>query len=142
MPGLGAIGYGVGTGAFIGAYTIADRQGVTLGAVPPLLLDWGGNLVRTALFAPFAVARWPEVRAVWREHKLACYTVAVLGPLAYILVLWAMTFTPLTSVAPAREVSILFAAMLGARVLNEGAVRRRLMAATAMALGVIALALG
>lgn len=139
---LAAIGYGVGTGAFIAAYTVADRQGVTLAAVPPLLLDWGGGLARTALFAPFAVARWPEVRTVWRDHKLACYAVAVLGPLAYILVLWAMTFTPLTAVAPAREVSILFAAMLGARVLNEGDTRRRLTAAAAMALGVVALALG
>ena len=139
---LAAIGYGIGTGAFIAAYTVADRQGVTLGAVPPLLLDRGGGLARAALFAPFAAARWPEVRAVWHDHRQACYLVAVLGPLAYILVLWAMTFTPLTAVAPAREVSILFAAMLGARVLNEGDTRRRLIAAAAMALGVVALALG
>ncbi len=139
---LSAIGYGVGTGAFIAAYTVADRQGVTIGGVQPLILDWGGNLARTALFAPFALHRWPEVCAVWRDHKLACFAVAVLGPLAYILVLWAMTFTPLTYVAPTREVSILFGAMLGARLLKEGDVRRRLIAAAAMALGVVALALG
>ncbi len=141
-PYLGAIGYGVGTGAFIAAYTVADQQGVTIGGVQPLILDWGGNLARTALFAPFALRRWPEVRSVWRDHKLACFAVAVLGPLAYILVLWAMTFTPLTYVAPTREVSILFGAMLGARLLNEGDSRRRLIAAAAMALGVVALALG
>jgi drug/metabolite transporter (DMT)-like permease len=141
-PYLGAIGYGIGTGAFIAAYTVADRQGVTIGGVQPLILDWGGNVTRTALFAPFAIKRWPEVRAVWRDYKLACFTVAVLGPLAYILVLWALTFTPLTYVAPTREVSILFGAMLGARLLNEGDGHRRLIAAAAMALGVGALALG
>jgi uncharacterized membrane protein len=141
-PGLGAIGYGMATGAFIAAYTVADRQGVTLGAVPPLLLDWGGNVARTALFTPFALKRWPEVRQVWRTHPLACFAVAVLGPLAYILVLWAMTFTAVTYVAPAREVSILFGAMLGAKLLKEGDAPRRLAAAVAMAAGVIALALG
>ena len=99
-PYLGAIGYGVGTGAFIAAYTVVDRQRVTFGGVQPLLLDWGGNAARTVLFAPFALNRWPEVRAVWRDHKPACFAVAVLGPLAYILVLWALTFTPLTYVAP------------------------------------------
>jgi len=139
---LPAIGYGIGTGVFIAAYTVADRQGVTIGGVQPLILDWGGNVARTALFAPFALQRWPEVRSVWRDHKLACFAVAVLGPLAYILVLWAMTFTPLTYVAPTREVSILFGAMLGARLLKEGDVRRRLVAAAMMALGVVALALG
>lgn len=36
---LPAIGYGLGTGAFIAAYTVADRQGVTFGGVSPLLLD-------------------------------------------------------------------------------------------------------
>lgn len=141
-PCLGAIGYGIGTGAFIAAYTVADRQGVTIGGVQPLILDWGGNLARTALFTPFAIRRWPEVRAVWRDHRLACFAVAVLGPLAYILVLWVMTFTPLTYVAPTREVGILFGAMLGARLLDEGDGRRRLIAAAAMALGVVALALG
>jgi hypothetical protein len=41
-----------------------------------------------------------------------------------------------------REVSILIGAFIGARVLREADTRRRLWAAGAMTLGVIALALG
>ena len=137
-----AVFYGVGCGAFIAAYTVADRQGVVLALVPPLLLDWGGNVARTVIFAPFVLHRWAEVRAVWRDYKLECFAVATFGPLAYILVLWAMTFTPLTYIAPLREVSILFGTFIGAKILKETEGPRRLWAAAAMALGVIALALG
>jgi drug/metabolite transporter (DMT)-like permease len=137
-----AIGYGLGCGVFIASYTVVDQQGVTLALVPPLLLDWGGNVARTALFAPLALRRRAELADVWRKHKDACLAVAVLGPLAYILVLWALTFTPLTYIAPVREVSILFGAFIGARLFKEVDGRRRVWAALVMAAGVIALAVG
>ncbi|HWL15714.1 MAG TPA: hypothetical protein VNR00_08920, partial [Opitutus sp.] len=70
------------------------------------------------------------------------FGVALLSPLAYILILTAMTFTPVSYIAPAREISIVIGAFLGARFLNEGQSRRRLLAAGAIAIGVIALALG
>jgi uncharacterized membrane protein len=57
-------------------------------------------------------------------------------------VLTAMVFTPVSLVAPAREVSILFAALMGAHLLREGDVMRRALAATGMALGIAGLALG
>ena len=137
-----AIAYGVGCGIFIAAYTVADQRAVVLAAVPPLLLDWGGNLARTVLFAPLAARRWAECREVWRKNRRECTTVAVLGPSAYILVLWAMTFSLLSYLAPVREVSILIGAYFGARFLGEGAGVRRLLATLGMVGGVIALALG
>src|SRR5690606_3897571 len=114
----------------------------TLAAVAPLLLDWSSNLTRGLLLTPFAIKRWSEVKRVWRDSKKECFAVAVLSPLAYILVLTAMGFTPLTYIAPMREVSILIGAFIGARLLQEEDGRRRIWAAAAMALGVIALALG
>jgi hypothetical protein len=45
-------------------------------------------------------------------------------------------------VAPAREVSILFAALMGAHLLREGDVARRALAAAGMVLGIAGLALG
>ena len=53
-----------------------------------------------------------------------------------------MVFTPVSLVAPARELSILFAALMGAHFLREGDVRRRLLAAVGMAFGIAGLALG
>ena len=68
--------------------------------------------------------------------------IGILSPLSYILVLTAMVFTPVSLVAPAREVSILFAALMGAHLLREGDVARRALAAVGMVLGISGLALG
>jgi drug/metabolite transporter (DMT)-like permease len=78
----------------------------------------------------------------WREHKPYIFGMALLSPIAYVLVLTAMTFTPVSYVAPAREVSIVIGAFLGARYLKEADGRRRIWAALAMTIGVVALALG
>jgi drug/metabolite transporter (DMT)-like permease len=92
--------------------------------------------------APLALRRREEVVTAWTRQKKAVILVALLCPLSYILVLTAMVFTPVSYVAPAREVSILFAALMGTHLLQEGDVRRRIAAAAAMALGVVALAIG
>jgi drug/metabolite transporter (DMT)-like permease len=64
----------------------------------------------------------------------------VLSPLAYVLVLAALSFAPVSLVAPARETSILIGALLGARLLDEGSKRRRLVSAGAIVVGLFALA--
>ena len=66
----------------------------------------------------------------------------VLIPFSYILVLIAMQFTPVSYVAPAREISILVGTAMGAHFLGEADVRRRLAGAGAMVLGVVGLAYG
>jgi drug/metabolite transporter (DMT)-like permease len=109
---------------------------------PPILQDWMTNLGRVALMTPLIRPRREVVRGAWREHRREVLAVAVLCPLSYILVLTAMQFTLVSYVAPAREVSILIAAFLGARLLSEGDARRRGLAAVLMSAGVITLALG
>jgi uncharacterized membrane protein len=56
--------------------------------------------------------------------------------------LTALAISPVSYVAPAREVGILFGALLGARVLAEGDTTRRAIGASAMVVGIVALALG
>ena len=134
--------YGLLTGAFIAAYTIWDKHAVSALLIPPLLQSWVTTLVTTGLLTPLALRRRGEVPAMWRSHKTEALGVAVLSPLSYILVLTALVFTPVSYVAPAREISILIGAAMGARLLAEGDVRRRLAAAGVMVLGILALALG
>lgn len=141
-PHRTAIVNGVVCGVFIASYTVADQRAVVYAALPPLLIDWGGNLARTILMAPFAAQRWAECRQIWRNHRRECLTVALLGPTGYILVLTAMKLSPLSYVAPVREISILLGAFFGAKFLQEADSRRRLWATAAMVLGVIALATG
>jgi drug/metabolite transporter (DMT)-like permease len=139
--GTGVV-YGLLTGAFIAAYTIWDKHAVSALLIPPLLQSWVTTMVTTGLLTPLALGRRGEVLAMWREHKIEALGVAVLSPLSYILVLTALVFTPVSYVAPAREISILIGAAMGARLLAEGDVRRRLAAAGVMVLGILALALG
>ncbi len=131
--------YALLTGVFIAAYTLWDKRAVTAAAIPPVLLDWGGNVGRVALLAPAALARRATMADVWRQHRREILLVAALSPLSYILVLSAMTFTAVSYVAPAREISILIGVLMGAHLLKEGDTGRRVAAAGAMAAGLIAL---
>lgn len=136
------IAFALLTGCMIASYTVVDKQAVSAVLIPPILQDWGANLGRVIVMAPLAMRRREEIRAAWRHKRKAVILVALLCPLSYILVLTAMVFTPVSYVAPAREISILFAALMGAHWLQEGDVPRRIAAAAAMAIGVVALAIG
>jgi drug/metabolite transporter (DMT)-like permease len=140
-PGT-AVFYGVMTGLSISVYTVWDKYTVDRLEVSPLVLEAFAGLGISLMLTPVAARRRDDVRRVWRDHKKEVIGVAILAPLSYILILTAMSFTPLTYVAPCREVSILFAAILAARFLGEGNVTRRLGAASLIVAGVIALALG
>ncbi len=134
--------YALVTGLFIAAYTLWDKQAVSHFGVIPLVLDWGANVGRALLLTPLALKYSEQTAIEWREHKYEAIACAVLIPLAYILVLTAMQFTPVSYVAPAREISILIGTLMGARLLGEGDAPRRLAGAAAMVLGVVGLAIG
>ena len=137
-----AVLYALITGLFIAAYTIWDKQAVSRFAIAPLVLDWGANVGRAVFLTPFALTYPDQTIAEWRQHKYEAIGCAVLIPLAYILILTAMQFTPVSYVAPAREISILIGTIMGARLLGEGDAPRRLAGACAMVIGILGLALG
>ncbi len=135
------IAWGVLTGALIASYTVLDGYAVKVMLMSPIVLDWMGNLLRVPFMLP-AVWRdrsgfMPALQRQWPYVLM----VAVLGPLAYVLVLYAMQQAPLSRVAPARELSMLVAALLGGQLLGEGEHHWRLLGAACIAAGVIALAL-
>ena len=68
--------------------------------------------------------------------------VSILGPTGYILVLYAMTQAPVSHVAPARELSMLIGAWLGARLLGEADAAQRMSAGALIVTGVVLLAFG
>lgn len=136
-----AILYGVLVGVFIASYTLWDKQAVSVLLIPPLLLNYGTAVIRVLFLLPYASTHWSEVRLHWQLHRKEAFGVAILNPLSYIMVLTALTFTPVSYVAPAREVSVLFGIILGARLLAEGDLKRRLLAAAMIVTGVVALAI-
>ncbi len=134
--------WGLLTGVFIASYSLVDRYAVSVAVIPPLVYLWIGDAVRLFLLAPLALSRPEELKRQWRHNRRKALGVSVLAPLAYVLVLTALVFTPLSYVAPAREISILFGAVIGTRFLAEGDVARRLAGAACILVGIAALALG
>ena len=137
---LAGVRWGAMTGALIAGYTVIDGYAVKVLLIGPVLVDYVGNVLRVPILA------WPVLRdrgafvAAARLQWKHALIVATLGPLAYILVLYALKMAPLSHVAPAREVSMLFAALIGGRLLGEGDRALRLVGAAFIAMGVIALA--
>ena len=133
--------YGALTGLSIAAYSVVDGYTVKVLLVSPIVLDYMGNLVRLVLFSPRVLRDRAEALRLWRLQWRHALLVAVFSPVAYVLVLFAMQRAPLSHVAPAREVSMLFAALIGGHLLREGDRGLRILGALCIGLGVAALAL-
>jgi drug/metabolite transporter (DMT)-like permease len=134
------IWYGLATGTFIAAYTINDGWAVKVLLVPPLLIDYCGNLFRAVVLTPAAWRDRVNVREEIRLYARSAAVVSLLGPMGYILVLYAMRIAPISHVAPARELATLIGTWFGARLLKEKAAPARIAGAACIVVGVIALA--
>ena len=136
------LAYGAATGALIAGYTLIDGYAVKVMLLSPIVIDYFGNVFRVPFLLPAALRDPAGFKQAWRTQWRHAAVVAVLGPLGYVLVLYAMQTAPLSHVAPAREVSMLFAALIGGRLLGEGDRGWRLAGALCIAGGVASLALG
>lgn len=143
-----AMAWGLITGVFIAGYTLWDKYALSVVGVNPLFLEWGTTVGRAVVLGP-VLALAPRSRAqlipTCRQQWKPAFAVAVLSPVSYMMALTALKTSPVSYVAPMREMSILIGTVFGARLLGEGdaqSKRLRAIAAGAMALGVAALALG
>jgi drug/metabolite transporter (DMT)-like permease len=133
--------YGLLTGLFIASYTVLDGYAVKVLLLSPILLDYFGNFIRIVFLAPPLLKDKAITLSLWKTQWKYALIVALISPISYVLVLFAMQTAPLSHVAPAREVSMLFAALIGGRLLGEGDRLLRLLGAVFIATGVIALAM-
>ena len=135
--------WGALTGCFIAGYSFCDAWAVqqTTG-LTPMSFYFPSIAVRALVFAPFIImyANWKEeskeILTTPRLQK-ALAVVTVGSPLAYILVLYAMTMAPLAYVAPSREVGMMIGVVLGGLLLKEKLSTTRLMGVIGMTLGQI-----
>jgi uncharacterized membrane protein len=130
------------TGATIALYTLWDKNAVDDFDHSPLLYFWL-NLTTIAIVLGLIVwRRRREWKSVWTTERKGALAFGILGPTAYTLVLLALALSPASHVAPVREVSVVIAAVLGARMLGEESGLRRTLAAAAVAAGIVAVAVG
>ena len=132
--------WGLMIGVVIAAYTLWDARAVTALALSPILLNAGTSTMQAALLAPVAIRRWTAVRTVWREHWRDVVVVSVLSPLSYILVLFALQLAPVSIVAPAREISVVFVGIAGWLLFKEPHPLARLSGAVVVLGGIVLLA--
>ena len=135
------ISFGVFTGLFIALYTFNDAVAVKTYAISPLTLTLATNLFSAILLLPFVLPKKDELKREIKMHKWIIIAIALLSPAAYIMVLEALKYAPLSVVAPARETSILLGVFMGSRVFNEEDGKRRLIASALILGGIIALSL-
>jgi drug/metabolite transporter (DMT)-like permease len=136
------IAFGILTGAVIAGYTLWDAHSVTALAVPPLIYFGAATLLQSTLLLPMALRFRPQVARIWHDHKVEAMIIGIASPVAYLFVLFALRRAPVSLVAPAREVSIVFGGLIGWLVLREPNPARRLAGAVIVLAGIAAIAVG
>jgi drug/metabolite transporter (DMT)-like permease len=138
------LGYGLLTGLTIAAYSVLDGYGVKKIGLSPIGLDYGSNLIRAVLTIPIALfvlhrAGLDRRQFIAKNARFAGI-IGLLSPAAYVLVLQAAKLSDLSKVAPAREVSMLFAALFAGSLLKEEGFWVRFAGAICIGFGVAAVA--
>lgn len=127
----------VATGFIIACYTVIDGIGLRMAGTPMTYIVW--LFVLDGLFVSSLVA-WlrrdslrPFLQRNWKPSLIG----GGLGVATYGLALYALSLGAIVEIAALRETSVIFAAVIGTLVLGEPFGRRRVLAATVVAAGVI-----
>ena len=134
----GAARWAILTGGLTTTYSILDAWNVRQG-VPPLFYAWATIPLAALLLAPWAWRPPGACAAEWRAAGARIAAVALLMTGGYFLVLLAVRIAPVSYVAPARELSIVFGTFLGVTVLRERHPAPRLAGAALILAGVLVL---
>jgi drug/metabolite transporter (DMT)-like permease len=139
LVALKPLAFGLITGLTIAAYTLFDGFGGRASSNVLGYIAWL-FVISSVPFSIIVAYRYrdrlgPALASSWRPAALG----GALSVIAYGLVIWAMTLTPMAAVSALRETSVIIAALIGTRVLREPFGTRRVLAASAVAVGVILL---
>jgi len=132
-----AIGFALFTALTICAYSVVDGIGARLSANPNAYSVWLFIGIAFVML-PYAIYRdgpdvIPAMRRFWRRGLAG----GALQLLSYGIAIWAMTAAPIAIVAPLRETSVLFGAVIAVVVLKEPLRAARVVAACLIVCGLI-----
>ncbi|GGB28025.1 membrane protein [Flexivirga endophytica] len=132
--------WGTLTGLAIASYTLWDDHSMTQLALLPIPYFALSTTWQSLLMVPGLRGRGTELARAPRDHWREIVCVAVLSPLAYMLVLQAMTTTSVALVAPARESSIVVGSLLAWKLFHEPAPARKFAGAVVVLAGIALIA--
>ena len=137
-PGLR---YAVGTGIIIAIYSIWDKVGVS--HINPVMYMYSMTLGTAISMFPIILRLhgMPSIQAEWNLNKARILGAGAFDFLSYVLILTALTFSPISYIAPAREIGIVLAVLLGSLLLKEPFGKGRILGSLMIILGVSLVAL-
>lgn len=137
-----AVGFALANAVVIAVYTIIDGSGARLAGNAWSYIVWLFVLDALPFTLYMLVTRRGEFIGALAERRRSGLIGGGLSAAAYAISVWAMTKAPVALVASLRETSVLFATLIGARMLKEHLSPRRWAGVGAVVVGVIALKAG
>ncbi len=134
-----AVGYALANAVVIAVYTIIDGSGARLSGNAWSYIAWLFALDALPFSIYLFVTRRGEFLSALAERRQRGLIGGGLSAAAYAISVWAMTKAPVALVASLRETSVLFATLIGARLLKEHLTPRRWAGVVAVVAGVVAL---
>ena len=127
------------TGVLIATYSLWDKR--ALDEVSPITLNKFAMVGHVFVLSPvMLVDGGRRARAEWRLNWKLILIAGVLTPMAYLLILAALTTSEVAYIAPSREIGIVFGTVLGAVILHEAYGAMRVAATLLIVAGVFLLA--
>jgi drug/metabolite transporter (DMT)-like permease len=145
-PGVSAARFGAAsawavlTGLTIATYSLVDKAGVA--HLHPVVYMMVIGIGCAALLLPALAGRGDAVRREWAENWRAILAAGVMTAVGYMLVLFAFRLSKTGYVVAARELSIVFSAVIGSLWLREGRLGPRFLGAAIILAGVVCVAAG
>lgn len=135
--GLNSLPYALGTGCFIGAYSVTDGIGARLSGAPVSYTVWMCLMWGVLMPPVYALLRdWRTLICGRRDTALAAGG-GLVSLAAYGIVIVAMAFGPMGSVSALRETSVVFAALIGRLFLHERLTLGRIVACSVVTIGAL-----
>jgi drug/metabolite transporter (DMT)-like permease len=134
-----AIAAALTTGAIIASYTVTDGVGARLAGNPFTYSTWIFILYGIVMPLYYFVTR--GTLAVNRSclEMLTALAAGLVQLITYLIVIWAITLSPIAPISALRETSIVFAALIGRIFLNEALSIHRLASCVAITCGAFCL---
>ena len=131
-----AFGLGFLTALMITAYTLVDGIGVRHSDNPYTFLYWMLLLNGTPALIVSFFFKNTGLRQINKNLIFTGLAFGILAPLAYGLAVWCMQYLPIAYVSSFREISIIFATLIGLFILKEVTAAKRVVPSLFVVIGI------
>ena len=123
----------------ISFYTLVDAEGIQHANNPYQFIVWIFILTAIPMLIYSLVMNRANLILTLSKNKFKFLITGIISTTSYALVLWAYTQAPTYYVASVRESSIIFASLIGLYFFKENGVKKRLIAALILFIGIFVL---